>query len=233
MPTCAACAGSRVPAPQPPAASGHGAPVFTDDLLAFQSARCKPAASLRHVAGSPGLGLLRRLRPVPAPSADDCACPPARGRGRATPGRFPRSLPFGRRDRRPAFPLQPRHDVRRSPSAAAPRPAMSTGRRSRREILESRAHRCPAHIHRVGAGSELEGVPSLVHCSLRRSVLLAAPAPSGSADPSRRCRGCSHPHPQLRDQAAPSFTRPLRQPGGGVSHPARSNSASWRTTGFQ
>ena len=32
--------------------------------------RCKPAAPLRHVPGSPGLRLLRELRPRPAPSAD-------------------------------------------------------------------------------------------------------------------------------------------------------------------
>ena len=31
---------------------------------------CKSAASLRHVAGFPDLGLLRRLRPTPGPTAD-------------------------------------------------------------------------------------------------------------------------------------------------------------------
>jgi hypothetical protein len=42
--------------------------------------------------------------------------------------------------------------------------------------------------------------------------------PDGSHAP-RRCQGCSRPHLPLRDQAAPRFTRPLRQPGGGVLHP--------------
>src|SRR5215212_11934642 len=68
--------------------------------------RCKSAASLRHAAGFPDLGLLRRLRPTPGPTADS---EPARPR-RAAPGWFPRSSPTDRRGRRPAFPLQPRHE---------------------------------------------------------------------------------------------------------------------------
>ena len=54
---------------------------------------CKSAASLRHVAGFPDLGLLRRLRPGPGPTADS---EPART-GRAAPGWFPRSPPIDRR----------------------------------------------------------------------------------------------------------------------------------------
>jgi hypothetical protein len=48
------------------------------------------------------------------------------------------------------------------------------------------------------------------------SVSLAEPRPSGSSGPSRRCRGCSHPHLHLQVQTAPSFTRLLRQASGGV-----------------
>ena len=91
---------------------GHGAPVFTGDLLAFQSVGCELAAPLRHVAGFPGLGLLRRLRPTPAASADDGPCPPPTwlaGRRGQPPGWFPRSPRTVRRGRRPAMPLQPRH----------------------------------------------------------------------------------------------------------------------------
>jgi hypothetical protein len=52
-------------------------------------------------------------------------------------------------------------------------------------------------------------------------VSLTGPAPSGSADTSRRCQGCSHPHQHLLDQAAPSFTQPLRRPGDeGLSPPS-------------
>jgi hypothetical protein len=72
---------------------GHSASVFTGDLLAFQSVCCEPAAALRHVAGFPGLGLLRRLRPTQAPTVDSGPArhQPGRPAGRAAPGRFPRS----------------------------------------------------------------------------------------------------------------------------------------------
>ena len=43
------------------------------------------------------------------------------------------------------------------------------------------------------------------------SVTLAGPAPSGSPDTSRLCRGCSRPHRRFPDQAAPSFAALLRQ----------------------
>ena len=71
------------------------ASVFTGDLLTFQSRRCDLAVPLRHVAGFPGLGLLRGLRPIPEPSADDV---PSRRRpgwpaGEGSPGWFPRSPP--------------------------------------------------------------------------------------------------------------------------------------------
>jgi hypothetical protein len=73
------------------------------------------------------------------------------------------------------------------------------------------------------------GVPPLVHCSLHLLVSLAGPGPSGGADPSRRCQGCSHPSPRLRGQAALSFSGLLRQTAGGSFHPTRSHGASWRT----
>jgi hypothetical protein len=52
-------------------------------------------------------------------------------------------------------------------------------------------------------------------------VSLTGPASSGSTDASRRCQGCSHPHQHLLDQAALSFTQPLRRPGDeGLSPPS-------------
>ena len=52
--------------------------------------------------------------------------------------------------------------------------------------------------------------------------MLAGPTPSGSADASRLCRGCSHPHRHLPAQAAPSFSGLLRQPtGAGLSPPLK------------
>jgi hypothetical protein len=53
----------------------------------------------------------------------------------------------------------------------------------------------------------LKGFTPLVpHVHLSRS--LTGPMPSGSTGTSRRCRGCSHPHPRLRGQAASNFKRP-------------------------
>ncbi len=63
--------------------------------------------------------------------------------------------------------------------------------------------------HRYGAST----TDSL---ALRLLTLLAGPGPSGSTGPSRRCRGCSRPPRRSPDQAASSFTRPLRRPGGGA-----------------
>src|SRR3954462_15009990 len=50
--------------------SGHGAPMFTSDLLDPRCC-CEHAGPLRHVPGFPELGLLRVLRPTPTASADD------------------------------------------------------------------------------------------------------------------------------------------------------------------
>ena len=129
----------------------------------------------------------------------------------------------------PAFPLQPWPRIRRRLSPWPPTGAVGhpTGddRRLSRRLIDC----CPAQIHQVRAGISLEGVPPLVQIALHRSVLLAGPGSSGSADPSRRCRGCSHPRLRLQAQAAPSFTGLLRQPGGGPFQPTRSCGASWRT----
>ena len=75
--------------------------------------------------------------------------------------------------------------------------------------------RCaPAHIHQVGAGVTLEGVRPLIHLRFAFPSRSASTGPSDGAGPPRLHRGCSHPHPRFRDQAAASFTRPLRRPSG-------------------
>ena len=88
------CSLAWIPSTRASACSGvgHGAPTFTGVLLACQSHRCGLAVPLRHVAGSPGLRLLGRLRPLPGPAADDG---PAHRRpgwpaGRATLGELSR-----------------------------------------------------------------------------------------------------------------------------------------------
>ena len=61
-------------------------------------------------------------------------------------------------------------------------------------------------------------------------ALLAGPGPSGSADPSRRCRGCSRLAPRLQGLAVPQLHRPAatdRRRSPFIS--ARLYGASWRT----
>jgi hypothetical protein len=98
---------------------GHGAPVFTSDLLPCHYLHCESAAALRHVPASRGLGLLRRLRHAPAVPTDDAPAHhrPGRPEGEIRSGRFPRSPCPGRRVRCPALPLRPRHEY----AAALPR----------------------------------------------------------------------------------------------------------------
>ena len=85
-------------------------------------------------------------------------------------------------------------------------------------------HRTPAHIHQIGAGVSLERLYTLVpHVHL--PVSLDRPGSSGSADPSRRCQGCSHPPRRLPGRAALSFPSLLRQTRDGVLSPPSGNAA--------
>jgi hypothetical protein len=52
----------------------------------------------------------------------------------------------------------------------------------------------------------LRGFRTLVS-HVHRFVSLAGPGPSGSAGPSRRCQGCSHPPLRLQGRAALSFNQ--------------------------
>ena len=88
----------------------------------------------------------------------------------------------------------------------------------------------PARIHRVRAGRASRGVTTPVP-RVYLPVLLTAPAPSGSPGTTRLCRGCSRPPRRPADQAASSFTPPLRRQGDkGLPPPSGTDSASWRTT---
>ena len=106
--------------------------------------------------------------------------------------------------------------LRRRPSPWPPRRPLKAGFGVAVPTVGDDVHCGPAHIHQVGAGSSLEGVQPLVSAFVHLPVLLAGPRPSGSADPSRLCQGCSHPSLRLQGQAALSFTCLLRQAGGGV-----------------
>jgi hypothetical protein len=190
---------------------GHGAPVFTGDLLACQSQACELAAPLRHATGSPGLGLLRRLRHARTPPADGGPARRRAGRtaGRAASGRFPRSSCAGRQGGAQLFPGSLATGTPQAfPVASSVAKAVTLG-----VAAPHAAHRCPACAAdrptsaRFEPALPLAGVPPLVHCALHRPALLAGPGPSGSADPSRRCQGCSHPAWRLPGRATLSFSR--------------------------
>ena len=140
---------------------------------------------------------------------------------RADQGCFPRSPHTGRRGRWPTLPLRHRHEY----AADLPRglPAGDFTRPGSRPPSVG-VHRYPARIRQVGAGASLERLSTLVpHVHL--PVLLGRPRSSGSADPSRRCQGCSHPHRRLPARAALSFPSLLRQTRDGVVSPPSGNAA--------
>ncbi len=204
--------------------------MFTVDLLACQSTCCGFAALLRHVAGFPDLGLLRGLRPIPGSSVDD---EPARRRpgwaaGRAIPRWFPRSPCTGRRGRCPALLRQPRHTY-----AAGLRGGLPTGIRNR---LRSRPPTvwwsCTADrptSTRLEPASRLRSFTHWFKLRLHLPITLAGPGPSGGADPSRRCRGCSHPHLRPQARLPPASKTCCDRPTAESFHPHPVHGASWRT----
>ena len=96
--------------------------------------------------------------------------------------------------------------------------------RSRPPTNATVVHCKPAPIRQVPSRFIAYGTSSMVP-SVRLLVLLAGPAPSGSTGTSRRCQGCSHPPRRPPDQAAPSFTQPLRRPSRAGLSPPLGNTA--------
>jgi len=206
---------------------GHGASVFTGDLLAWQLHNCGLAGSLRHVRGFPTLGLLRTLRPTPEPSADG---EPARLRagstqGRGAPGWFPCSPCSGRQDGRPAMPLRLCHDY-----AAGFRRGLR--RRDHNPTPKSAPHaKWEPRTAAQPISTRLELVPRLSGFNhwftLVTPFCLACRAPGHLAVLARPVvvRAASHPPERLFGQAALSFTGLLRQPGAAGLSPATGNRA--------
>jgi len=187
--------------------------MFTGDLLTFQFLDCGHAVPLRHVRGFPTLGLLRGLRPIQGPSADD---EPARRRpgwaeGRAVrDGSHVHSL-TDRPVRCPTVPLQPRHEY----AAGLPR-GLPTGppNRLRSRPRHQRPRACTA-VRPIS--TRLEPVHDLrgfdrwfLHTYTFRSCL---PDPVRLAVPDRPgVRGAaSRPSLRLQGQTAPCFHDLLRQ----------------------
>jgi len=127
-------------------------------------------------------------------------------------GWFPRSLCTGRRGRRPAFPLQPRHGYAADlPRGLPPRRTWPSWRSPPR-TLGQRAL-CPGPSARFRRPVEsLEGVSPLVSALVRLPALRAGHRPSGRPGPSRRCQGCSHPHLCSQAQSGRTGGLPRRSP---------------------
>lgn len=108
----------------------------------------------------------------------------------------------------PAFPLQPSPPIRRRPSRWPPAGLVSGPTGASCRLLRRLTNCCPAQIRQVWSRCfPLEGVPPLVQIALHLSVLLAGPGSSGSADPSRRCRGCFPPSPASPGSGCPQLRR--------------------------
>ena len=146
---------------------------------------------------------------------------------RATPDGSHVHLEIDRRARRPALPLRHRHgyaaDIHRGLLAGC---HIATGSSPTPQASRVRTATSPYPPDLSWwAVKRRQTLVSRVHLP----VLLTGPAPSGSAGTSRRCQGCSHPPRRLLDQAAPSFTQPLRRPGDEGLSPPSTSDASWRT----
>jgi hypothetical protein len=185
-----------------------------------------PAVPLRHVHASRVLGLLRALRHDPPPTADDAPAHRPEG-GEGGHGSLPTFTTTRSTSEVPSYTPAASPGVRRSPSPWPPHRPLHTGCGVARRYRDGRALLTgpdpPGWSRHVAYGA------STLVPRVHLLVLLAGPGPSGSAGPSRRCQGCSHPPARLHGQAALSFAGLLRQAGGGAlpSPPGR-GSASWR-----
>jgi DnaB helicase-like protein len=183
-------------------ALGHGAPIFTGDLLAFQSCHCEPAAALRHVPGFPRLGLIRRLRPAPTLPADDVPAHPTTRRDASD--RFPRSPQNRLTGSVPSFAPAAIHEY----AADLPHSHPGWDNRSRRPDSRPIGRQVmplpspdPPGFELVDALRSFRTLVPHVHLS----VSLAGPRPSGSADQSRRCQGRFPPFPASPRSGCPQL----------------------------
>lgn len=153
-PTGATWPASPVPVPVPDSAPATAHRYSPAPLLALQHPPCHRAAALVRVAGSPDLGVLRRLRPArhlqPTTSLPDRPCRPHERWANAR--RFPRSLSDRSPGQAPSFTPAASPRLRRRPSPWPPaglnmtRPGVSRSRAPRPRA----GTRCtPARIHQI------------------------------------------------------------------------------------
>ena len=130
---------------------------------------------------------------------------------RATPDGSHVHLVIDRRVRHPALPLRHRHgyaaDIHHGLPTACHIPAGSSPTTKRQRVRTASSPDPPDSSRWAVKGRQT--LISRVYLL----VSLTGPAPSGSTGTPRRCQGCSHPHRRLPDQAALSFTPPLRRQG--------------------
>jgi hypothetical protein len=162
-------------------------------------------------SGFPRLAVLRRLRPARTDRLSVRPAPPTHRMraARARSGTVPVFTVVRSTEEEPDYAPAASLRVRRSLSPQPPWQLMPTAAGVPCQT-HSRCAPLPAQIHQVRAGAASRGCHTPVpHVLL--SIPLAGPKPSGSAGPSRRCRGCSHPHRHHPAQTAPSSTALLRQ----------------------
>ena len=228
MPTCAACAESRVPWPPPPSAQAMerwcSPATSSHDRRALQ-ARCSPSPCTR-------LSRARTTTRAPPPTraiSGRCALPaPRRARRRHRSGSHVHCRSLVRVGAQ-LFPCGPVATLTRTMRRDS-FPAHQSAGRDGPPCSGDSLHRLTRPVS-IGfePSSTLKGVLPLVH--LRYAFRSCLPRPRGPIVPARRVvvRTACRPRPQLRGQTVLSFTGLPRQPGGRVLHPARTGSASWRT----
>jgi hypothetical protein len=128
------------------------------------------------------------------------------GSGRRSGGSHVR-CGIDRRARCPAMPLRPRPAYAADFRRGLPAGHINRPRSHPTPTGAPGVHRDPAHIRQVGAGGILERRSTPVP-HVHRPVLLAGPRPSGSAGPSRRCRGCLPPSPASPGSGCPQLQPP-------------------------
>lgn len=178
------------------------------------SAPSRPGRQAMHPAGSPAAG---------------------RGTIPAGPRRFLRSLQNPSTGSAPSYAPAPSPRLRRSPSPWPPdrrhHPAQEFPDVAAEAPTRVRSATRPIPARLGVGGLDLRGFQPLVPL-VCLSVLLAGPAPSGSAGTSRRCRGLlRHPSPCRPGRPSSSFLSPLRRTESGAL-PSPQGSAALRSARY-
>ena len=171
------------------------------------------------MTGSPGPGVLRRLRPARAFGWHRAYPPPPSrqedGGGAETGGFRVHCHPVSGSAPGSAPAASPR--LRRSPSPWPPIPGFQDRTGVSRPVMRGRVRAAYQPVSTgFRAGPPSRGVTTPVP-RVRPPASLTAPGPSGSAGPPRLCRGCSPPSPPIHGSGCPQL------------HPAAATARRWRS----